>query len=133
MALRQATGFVGSLTRLTGTDRAVPDFSTLNRRQRALKVNIPPRKNVKPWKPDTAGAIARNGLLPTSKRLGRTIWRRWSGHHRRSHAEMWGGSKTVQWNVFPMIGCTASRCPVSTCPPGTSTVRVRSSNCVLPF
>ena len=48
---------------------------------------IPPRKNAKPWKPDTAGAIARNEALRTSKRLGRTIWRRWSGYHRRSRAE----------------------------------------------
>jgi hypothetical protein len=48
---------------------------------------IPPRKNAKPWKPDTAGAIARNEILRTSKRLGRTIWRRWSGYHRRSRAE----------------------------------------------
>jgi transposase len=38
---------------------------------------IPPRKNAKPWKPDTAGAIARNETLRTSRRLGRTIWRRW--------------------------------------------------------
>ena len=35
---------------------------------------IPPRKNAKPWKLDTAGAIARNEILRTSKRLGRTIW-----------------------------------------------------------
>ena len=48
---------------------------------------IPPRRNAKPWKPDTAGAIARNEILRTSKRVGRTIWRRWSGHHRRSRAE----------------------------------------------
>jgi hypothetical protein len=48
---------------------------------------IPPRKNAKPWKPDTAGAIARNDILRTSKRVGRTIWRRWSGYHRRSRAE----------------------------------------------
>jgi hypothetical protein len=60
---------------------------------------IPPRKNAKPWKPDTAGALAivpgpmadngspRNEILRTSKRVGRTIWRRWSGYHRRSRAE----------------------------------------------
>ena len=48
---------------------------------------IPPRKNAKPWKPDTAGAIARNEILRTSKRVGRTIRRRWSGYHRRSRAE----------------------------------------------
>ncbi len=41
----------------------------------------------KPWKPDTAGAIARKEILRTSKRLGRTIWRRWSGYHRRSLVE----------------------------------------------
>lgn len=48
---------------------------------------IPPRKNAKPWKPDTPGAVARNEILRASKRLGRTIWRRWSGYHRRSRAE----------------------------------------------
>jgi hypothetical protein len=48
---------------------------------------IPPRKNARPWREDTAGAIARNEALRTSRRLGRTIWRRWSGYHRRSRAE----------------------------------------------
>ena len=48
---------------------------------------IPPRKNAKPWKPDTPGAIARNEALRASKRFGRTIWRRWSGHHRRCRVE----------------------------------------------
>jgi hypothetical protein len=43
MALRQTTGFVESLLRLIGLDRAVPDFSTLSRRQKTLKVNIPYR------------------------------------------------------------------------------------------
>jgi len=43
MALRQATGFVESLLRLIGLDWAVPDFSTLSRRQKTLKVNIPYR------------------------------------------------------------------------------------------
>jgi hypothetical protein len=38
---------------------------------------IPPRKNAKPWKPDTPGAIVRNEALRASKRFGRTIWRRW--------------------------------------------------------
>jgi len=196
MALRQTTGFVESLLRLIGLDWAVPDFSTLCRRQKTLAVNIPycgsqgplhllidstgikvegegewnarkhggpkrrvwrkihlgideqtleiravevtssdvgdapmlpelldqipaheeiasvtadgaydtrkchdaiaergahavipPRKNAKPWKPDTAGAVARNEALRTSRLLGRTIWRRWSGYHRRSRAE----------------------------------------------
>lgn len=41
MALRQTTGFVESLLHLTGLDWAVPDFSTLSRRQKTLAVNIP--------------------------------------------------------------------------------------------
>ncbi len=48
---------------------------------------IPPRKNAKPWKPDTAGAIARYEALRASRRFGQTIWRRWSGYHRRSRVE----------------------------------------------
>ena len=48
---------------------------------------IPPRKNAKPWKPTSPGAIARNEALRASKYLGRAIWRRWSGYHRRSRVE----------------------------------------------
>ena len=48
---------------------------------------VPPRKNAKPWKPSTAGAIARNEALRASKYLGRALWRRWSGYHRRSRVE----------------------------------------------
>ncbi|MBN9887287.1 MULTISPECIES: IS5 family transposase [Salipiger] len=48
---------------------------------------IPPRKNAKPWKPSTAGAIARNEALRAAKYLSRAIWRRWSGYHRRSRVE----------------------------------------------
>ena len=40
MALRQTTGFVESLLGLIGLDWAVPDFSTISRRQKRLKVNI---------------------------------------------------------------------------------------------
>jgi hypothetical protein len=43
MALRQTTGFVESLLQLIDPDSAVPNFSTLNRRQKCLKVNIPYR------------------------------------------------------------------------------------------
>jgi hypothetical protein len=43
MALRQTTGFVQSRLRLIGLDWAVPDFSTLSRRQKTLAVNIPYR------------------------------------------------------------------------------------------
>ena len=40
MALKQTTGFFESLLRLIGLDWAVPNFSTLSRRQKALKVDI---------------------------------------------------------------------------------------------
>jgi hypothetical protein len=43
MALRQTTGFVESLLGLIDLDWAVPNFSTLSRRQKTLKVNIPHR------------------------------------------------------------------------------------------
>ena len=43
LPLRQATGFVESLLELVGLDWAVPDFSTLSRRQKALSVAIPYR------------------------------------------------------------------------------------------
>ena len=44
---------------------------------------IPPRKNAKPWKPTSAGAIARNDAVNAQ----RYLWRRWSGYHRRSRVE----------------------------------------------
>jgi hypothetical protein len=43
----------------------------------AFVPSLPPRKNAKPWKLDSAGAIARNEILRTSKPVGRTIRRRW--------------------------------------------------------
>ena len=48
---------------------------------------IAPRKNAKPCKPDSPSAIARNETVRASRRFGRTIWRRWSGYHRRSRVE----------------------------------------------
>ena len=48
---------------------------------------IPPRKNAKPWKPTSAGAIARNEALSAQRYLGHTLWRRWSGYHCRSRVE----------------------------------------------
>ena len=48
---------------------------------------IPPRKNAKPWKDIKAHSRERNELLRTVKRLGRTLWKKWSGYHRRSLVE----------------------------------------------
>lgn len=48
---------------------------------------IPVRRNGRVWMDDTDGAHARNDILRTTLRLGRAIWRRWSGYHCRSLAE----------------------------------------------
>ncbi|RJE81099.1 transposase, partial [Paracoccus sp. JM45] len=58
---------------------------------------IPPRRNARLWKPDTAGARARNEILQTSKLLGRALWRNWSGYHRRSRVE-------TKMNCVKLIG-----------------------------
>lgn len=44
MSTRQTAGMVASPLRLIGLDRPVPDYSTLYRRQRTLKVQIPFRR-----------------------------------------------------------------------------------------
>ena len=54
---------------------------------RGADVVIPPRRNAKPWKKDSPEATGRNEALRAIKRLGRTLWRHWSGYHRRSRAE----------------------------------------------
>jgi hypothetical protein len=41
LPLWQTTGFAQSLLRLVGLDWAAPDFSTLCRRQKTLKVSLP--------------------------------------------------------------------------------------------
>ena len=48
---------------------------------------IPPRKNAKPWKDKKAYSLERNELLHTVKRLGRTLWKKWSDYHQRSLVE----------------------------------------------
>lgn len=48
MPLRQTTGFVQSLLRLVGLDWAVPDYSTLCRRQKTLNVSLPYRAGTGP-------------------------------------------------------------------------------------
>ena len=44
LPLRQTTGMVASLLKMAGLDWAVPDYSTLSRRQRTLAVQIPYRR-----------------------------------------------------------------------------------------
>lgn len=54
---------------------------------RQARAVIPTRRNGRPWKETTPEAQARNEILGATRRLGRTIWRSWSGYHRRSRVE----------------------------------------------
>jgi len=54
---------------------------------RAAQAIIPTRTNAKLWKANRCGADARNEILHTTRRLGRAIWKKWSGYHRRSLVE----------------------------------------------
>ena len=55
--------------------------------ERDAEAIIPVRKNGKPWKENTPGANVRNETLRATERLGRAIWKNWSGYHRRSLVE----------------------------------------------
>ena len=67
--------------------------------RRGADAVIPPRRNAKPRKKDSPGVSARNEALRATKRFGRTIWRPWSGHHRRSRAE-------TKMNCVKLLGPT---------------------------
>jgi hypothetical protein len=75
---------IGSVTAGGAYDTRKCHDAIANRSAHAV---IQPRKNAKPWKTGTAGAVARNEALRAVKYLGRAIWRNWSGYHRRSRAE----------------------------------------------
>lgn len=55
--------------------------------QRGAQAVIPPRKNARPWRTTLIGATSRNAALNACHRLGRAIWKKWSGYHRRSLVE----------------------------------------------
>jgi hypothetical protein len=55
--------------------------------RRGATAIFPPRKNGKPWKDDKPGASVRNEILRAVGRLGRKLWKKWSGYHRRSLVE----------------------------------------------
>ena len=45
------------------------------------KVTADGAYDTRPWLENTPGAQARNDTVRATRRLGRTIWRRWSGYH----------------------------------------------------
>ena len=55
--------------------------------QRGAQAVIAPRKNARPWRTTLVGASSRNAALNACHRLGRAIWKKWSGYHRRSLVE----------------------------------------------
>lgn len=94
-------------------------MQTVRGAERGAAAIIPPRKNAKPWKAVTAGAIARDEALGASKHSGPALWRRWRGYHRKSRAE-------------PKMHCVSRRtakrnCWVRASWRGTATVKLRSS------
>jgi hypothetical protein len=54
---------------------------------RGAQAIIPPRRNAKLWKADSAGAVCRNEASRACKRFGWPLWKQWSGYHRRSLVE----------------------------------------------
>jgi hypothetical protein len=112
---------------LKSLDRILPDQSTgcvaaygaIDARKRYetiaafdAAVISPLRKCAEPRKPSTAGTIARNETFRGSRRFGRTPWRRWCGHHRRSRIE-------TKMNCGNLLG--------QVCPPSALTVRSPTS------
>lgn len=55
--------------------------------QRQAHAIIPPRKNAQIWKTRHAGGEMRNEAVRACQRLGRRLWKKWSGYHRRSLVE----------------------------------------------
>ncbi len=81
MAFRQTTGFVESLLKRIGLDRAVPDVSTLSRRQKTLAVTIPYRGSRGPvhLRIDSTGLeVEAEGAWTARKHGGpkRRVWRK---------------------------------------------------------
>lgn len=67
---------------------------------------IPVRRNGKEWTEDSPGVEARNETLRAMKRLGRAIWKKWSGYHRRSLVE-------TKMHCFKLLGPRVPRAPSS--------------------
>ncbi len=65
--------------------------------ERGADAVIPVRRNGQPWTKDGPGVDARNEALRATRRLGRAIWKKWSGYHRRSLAE-------TKMHCFKLLG-----------------------------
>jgi hypothetical protein len=75
---------IGSVTAPRGYDARKCHDAVAVRGAHAV---MAPRKNAKPWKPTTAGAIARSDALRVLKNPGRAIRRNWGRSRRGSSVE----------------------------------------------
>ena len=55
--------------------------------ERGAAAIIPPRRNGQFWKGNSQGNQARNEALRAMRYLGRALWKKWTGYHRRSLVE----------------------------------------------
>jgi hypothetical protein len=85
LPLRQTAGMVASLLRLAGLDWPVPDYSTLSRRQKTLKVQIPYRR--------AGGPL--NLLVPSRALLRNTL--PGDGQHRYQVPRRWRVASPEAW------------------------------------
>ena len=94
LPLRQTTGFVESLLRLLGLDWPVPDFSTLNRRQKTLTVSLPWRGGAGPLNLliDSTGTKAEGEGEWNARKHGGSRRRIWRKIHIAIDEENAGGS-----------------------------------------
>ena len=112
MALRQTTGFVGSLLKLAGLDWPVPDFSTLSRRQKDLAVNISCQKASEPLHLliDSTGIKVEGDGEWHARKHDPSKWRQW----RKLHiARCTAQSTRKRWKSGPL----KSLAQVSATPP----------------
>ena len=98
MALRQMTRFVEPLLRLIGLTWAMPDFSTLSRRQKTLAVNIPYRRSNGPLHLliDSTGIKVEGESEWHARKKGGTKRRFWHNIHNHCptmHVYMLDGAK----------------------------------------
>lgn len=112
-AIEITTNAVGDAPTLSGLLAQIPDDETIVSvggdgaydtrdchaaiARRGAEPIIPVRRNGRPWTKDGPGVDARNETLRVTKRLGRTIWKKWSGYHRRSLVE-------TKMHCFKLLG-----------------------------
>lgn len=96
-------------------------------------VVIPARRNAQGWPESTPGVAARNEIVRSSCRLGRAIWKRWSGYHQRSMIEtkmhcfkLLGNASWYETSIAKSPNCK-SRQPSSTASPHSEDLKLSVS------